>query len=178
VCSHCGSYNGPQERFCLNCGLQLKAAGEFATPSSHAPAGERISPAQIRTEIAQHAAPYSGQAPPIGERGSFFGRLVFRKSQEQIVLPKNKHELLIGRADPVRDIYPDIDLTAYGGDTSGVSRMHARLAVQDVQIYIEDLNSTNFTFLNLQRLQPGQRYELKHGDEIRLGMLVMHFMAD
>ncbi len=42
-------------------------------------------------------------------------------------------------------------------------------------IYIEDLNSTNFTFLNRIRLQPGQAYPLKDGDEIRLGVLTLEY---
>jgi pSer/pThr/pTyr-binding forkhead associated (FHA) protein len=38
------------------------------------------------------------------------------------------------------------------------------------------LNSTNYTFLNRQRLQPGQRYPLKQNDEIRLGLLVLEYV--
>jgi pSer/pThr/pTyr-binding forkhead associated (FHA) protein len=105
------------------------------------------------------------------------GRLVVRPSGAQIVLPVGKAELTIGRSDPARGAYPDVDLTGYSGESSGVSRMHARLLVQaNGQIYIEDLNSTNFTFLNKQRLQPGQSYPLKRGDEIRLGLLTLEYL--
>ena len=89
------------------------------------------------------------------------------------MLPQGSVEMVIGRSDPIRNLYPDVDMTNYGGDKGGVSRTHARLILQGPQMYIEDLNSTNFTFINKQKLRPGQRYPLKNGDEIRLGLLTV-----
>jgi pSer/pThr/pTyr-binding forkhead associated (FHA) protein len=40
---------------------------------------------------------------------------------------------------------------------------------------LEDLNSTNGSFLNEARLAPGQPVPLQNGDQIRLGTLVMVF---
>lgn len=48
-----------------------------------------------------------------------------------------------------------------------VSRRHARITYQGGRYFVEDLNSTNGTFLNEQRLQ-GQM-PLSHADVIRLG---------
>jgi hypothetical protein len=48
-----------------------------------------------------------------------------------------------------------------------VSRRHARVIYQGGRYYVEDLNSTNGTFLNDQRIR-GQA-PLSHGDVIRLG---------
>jgi pSer/pThr/pTyr-binding forkhead associated (FHA) protein len=107
-----------------------------------------------------------------------FGKLMVRDSNAMIDLPAGKSEMILGRSDPVRNIFPDVDLTPYGGEKSGVSRRHARLMVQDAQVYIEDLNSTNFTFLNQQKLKPGQLYLVVPGDEIRVGLLVMDYRAD
>jgi pSer/pThr/pTyr-binding forkhead associated (FHA) protein len=92
-----------------------------------------------------------------------------------IPLPAGKTELLLGRTDPVREIFPDVDLADYGGDKHGVSRSHARLSQSGHQLLLEDLNSTNFTFLNQRKLEPGQRYPLNDGDEIRLALLVMEY---
>jgi len=103
------------------------------------------------------------------------GRLVVRTSGVEIPLPSGQDEITIGRVDLVRNIFPDIDLSGYGGESSGVSRMHARLVLQGNQVYVEDLNSTNYTFINKLRLQPGQPYLLSDGDEIRLGLLAMVF---
>ena len=62
-------------------------------------------------------------------------------------------------------------MSAHGGNESGVSRRHARLVVQEGQRFLIDLNSTNFTFLNGEKLQPGRLYPLKPGDEIRFGLV-------
>jgi hypothetical protein len=104
-----------------------------------------------------------------------WGKLLVVAAGGEIHLPASKNELLVGRSDPVRNIYPDVDLTSFGGDSRGVSRAHARLMRQGSQVFIEDLNSTNFTFLNQQKLEPGQRYPIKHGDEIRLGLLTLEY---
>jgi pSer/pThr/pTyr-binding forkhead associated (FHA) protein len=49
--------------------------------------------------------------------------------------------------------------------------------VQGSQVFIEDLNSTNSTYLNRQRLQPGQRYLVNSGDELRLGGVVLVYYS-
>jgi pSer/pThr/pTyr-binding forkhead associated (FHA) protein len=82
-------------------------------------------------------------------------------------------ELLIGREDPVSGIFPDVDLTPHGGDEGGVSRQHARLFVQGSDYSIEDLDSTNFTFVNKQKLAPKTRQPVSDGDEIRLGRVTL-----
>ncbi len=46
-----------------------------------------------------------------------------------------------------------------------VSRMHARLELEDDQLYIEDLGSSNGTVVNGRMLQ--QRHPLRHEDEVR-----------
>ena len=178
VCSHCGNQNDPQERFCQNCGLQLQDSVEMDEPTPTGFSEEQVFSEQMQAAAGQPTAPSSREAALARGRGGFVGRLVLKGAQATIELPADRDESLIGRSDPVRDVYPDIDLTPHGGDVRGVSRMHARLTAQDDKVYIEDLNSTNFTFLNLQRIQPGRRYELKHGDEIRLGLLVLHYMAE
>jgi pSer/pThr/pTyr-binding forkhead associated (FHA) protein len=119
--------------------------------------------------------PSSGRAAA-PSAGYISGKLIVQTTRAEILLPRGKTELIIGRSDPVRNIYPDVDLTGYGGDKSGVSRSHARLIVQGFQVYLEDLNSTNFTFLNRQKLNPGQRYLLKNGDEIRVGLLTFEYL--
>jgi pSer/pThr/pTyr-binding forkhead associated (FHA) protein len=86
-------------------------------------------------------------------------------------------EMIVGRRDPERGISPDIDLSGQGNASSSVSRQHARLLVQGSQVFIEDLNSTNSTYLNRQRLQPGQRYLVNSGDELRLGGVVLVYYS-
>jgi pSer/pThr/pTyr-binding forkhead associated (FHA) protein len=86
-----------------------------------------------------------------------------------LTFPPGMTEVIIGREDPVSGIFPDVDLTDHGGDEGGVSRQHARVFVQGDQVLIEDLNSTNYTYVNQQRLVPGQLQPLDDGDEILMG---------
>jgi Mg-chelatase subunit ChlD len=53
-----------------------------------------------------------------------------------------------------------------------ISGKHARLLWEEGILKVEDTNSTNGTYLNSQRLQPG-RHLVKPGDEIRVGQVVL-----
>lgn len=54
-----------------------------------------------------------------------------------------------------------------------VSRRHLRIAAVDDQFYVEDLNSSNGTFLNEQRLVPFKPARLNYGAKVALGDLVL-----
>jgi pSer/pThr/pTyr-binding forkhead associated (FHA) protein len=68
---------------------------------------------------------------------------------------------------------PDVDLTAYAGYRMGVSRRHAAVRLQDKQLHLSDLGSSNGTFINGARLIAHRPYQLRDGDEIRLGQMVL-----
>lgn len=53
-----------------------------------------------------------------------------------------------------------------------ISRLHARICIENEIVYLEDLNSTNGTFKNGLRLQPYEKRRLEEDDEIRLGKLL------
>ena len=55
-------------------------------------------------------------------------------------------------------------------DSPGVSRKHARLTFQDKKYLIEDLGSSNGTFVNGERIS--KPWPLKNGDIISLGKLI------
>lgn len=77
----------------------------------------------------------------------------------------------LGRLDPSKDIFPDIDLSKDNRKTKVVSRRHARLFVQDNSVMIEDLDSLNGTYLNGERLPPFLSVTLNDGDCLKLGGL-------
>ncbi|NJN65521.1 MAG: FHA domain-containing protein, partial [Chloroflexaceae bacterium] len=99
-------------------------------------------------------------------------RLVVKESGLALPLP-DAAQALVGRADPVSNFYPDIDLSPYGALQAGVGRRHVRIQLQGAEIFVEDLDSTNGTFLNGQRLLPHTPCPLKHGDEMRLGAMAL-----
>ena len=90
-----------------------------------------------------------------------------------IYLPIDKAEIIVGREDPVSDIYPEVDLTAFGGETGGVSRQHARMNCADGQWSVTDLSSTNFTKVDGKRLEPNIPEPLRDGSQIHFGRIAV-----
>jgi len=80
-----------------------------------------------------------------------------------------QESMTIGRSDPQRGVYPDIDLTPHGAHAKGVSRRHAVVLTKDNRITVKDQGSVNGTRLNGRTLTPNQEYRLKHGDELEVG---------
>ncbi len=104
-------------------------------------------------------------------------RFVVAATGSLLLIPQ-KDDVLIGRADPRGKVVPDIDLALYGGGTAGVSRQHARLLREGDNWVIEDLHSTNGTFVNDERVSPSKPIPLNDGDSVRCGQLVLTFHTD
>jgi hypothetical protein len=85
-------------------------------------------------------------------------------------------ESMIGRWDADGGIFPDIDLDQDDPEAK-VSRRHARIQFLNNQYLIEDLGSTNGTFINRgPRLLPGAKQPLNNGDEIIVGKTFLKFV--
>jgi hypothetical protein len=95
---------------------------------------------------------------------------LFVMNSEQPVLIKGAQRVTLGRhvegGTPV-----SIDLTDYGAALLGVSRQHAAILISQEMYLLQDLGSTNGTWLNEVRLPPHIPRTLKNGDMIRLGQL-------
>ncbi len=81
--------------------------------------------------------------------------------------------LVVGRT--YRSSKPDIDLGPYGGTKAGVSRRHGRLMREDNQWYVEDLNSTNGTFVNGDKITTHTKVLVLKGDRLRFGQIELKF---
>jgi hypothetical protein len=90
-------------------------------------------------------------------------------------IPLTKDNVLIGRAKPGVTPVPDVDLVPHGGDQMGVSRQHARIVRGSDGWGVEDLKSTNGTFLNGKLVPPGQQVRIRTGDIVRFGTLTLIF---
>lgn len=88
--------------------------------------------------------------------------------------------MVIGRAFPDKNIYPDIDLGAFNAGDLGVSREHVLLTLDGDRVLIADNRSANGTRLNGEWLKPTERYPVRNGDEITLGLmkLQIEFLSD
>jgi len=84
-------------------------------------------------------------------------------------------ESIIGRWDADNGVFPDVDLDAFDQDAK-VSRRHARIRRSNGSYVIEDLGSTNGTYVNRgRRLIPGNAEMLKDGDEVIVGKTFLRF---
>ncbi len=86
----------------------------------------------------------------------------------------NGNQAIIGRSDPHRQIYPEVDLSTLDTDRM-VSRRQARVLQHDGRFFVEDLRALNVTRLNGIPLQPNEERELKDGDILRAGNIELRF---
>ncbi len=87
-------------------------------------------------------------------------------------------ESTIGRWDADNGVFPDIDLDAFDEDAK-VSRRHARIRRNNGSYFIEDLGSTNGTYVNRgRRLLPGNAQILNDGDELIVGKTFLRFQIN
>jgi hypothetical protein len=139
--------------------------GAFNGQTNALRGGSDIDAAKRRT-IGDEKSRQSLNAKLIIQRGGKVGK----------EFPINGAEALIGRWDADGGIFPDVDLDQDDPEAK-VSRRHARIQLLNNQYLIEDLGSTNGTFVNRgPRLAPGAKQPLKNGDEIIVGKTFLKFV--
>jgi len=87
---------------------------------------------------------------------------------------------LVGRRDPMSNIFPEVDLSKFDPQTK-ISRKHARIWRESDKFMVEDLGSSNGTILipksqEPMRLAKNQPHVLHHGDKLRVGDTTLHFV--
>ena len=93
-------------------------------------------------------------------------RLLHVQTNTEIELQQNLPLLRIGK--PNDRIPPNIDVSGFP-DSEIVSRVHANIRVEGDIYYIEDVGSSNGTYINNMPLAYGNRHRLRPGDRIALG---------
>jgi pSer/pThr/pTyr-binding forkhead associated (FHA) protein len=81
------------------------------------------------------------------------------ESQKPLIYLLNKPEIYIGSLT-TNDIVVG---------STGISRKHVKILVQDKSFFIIDQGSTNGTYLNNERLAPVKRFEFSPSESVRLG---------
>lgn len=166
-CPNCRTLNQAGVERCSRCGLRLATATGPDELRQCPACGRAVLPGDVYCDYCGRRLPPPAQA-----------RFTIRSQGAELLLPRVKKELLIGRVDPATGTFPDIDLRRYDGRTKGVSRLHARLLQREGGYYLEDLESLNHTYVNRRRADPGQPHQLRDGDEVRLGRLRLVFHVD
>ncbi|EDX84789.1 FHA domain protein [Synechococcus sp. PCC 7335] len=83
-----------------------------------------------------------------------------------ITLPSELSVVRIGK--PNEHTQPDIDISGFP-NSEIVSRVHANLLIEGDVYYLEDVGSSNGTYINGLPLPAGNRHRLNIGDRIALG---------
>lgn len=185
TCPGCGAQLEPGSVFCDMCGVSLGAAAPVQPPVQATPpvqqqpvappvyAGQQPTYPPVQQPIPSPVYPAQPSYPSVAIQG----RLIVQGTNATLPFPPGKTEIIVGREDPVSGVFPEVDLTDHGGDEGGVSRRHARIFIQGTQVFIDDMNSTNFTYVNQQKLTPGQPHPLNSGDEVRIGRVKLNYYA-
>ena len=187
ICQSCGNRNPETAHYCDECGARLHNAEAVQEQAAAADAGARVidtpdfaakaadsgisSVEPIRTEAAKTA----DDDVPAEKSGHHALLLIERGEAALTEFHLAADESYIGRWDADNGIFPDVDLDVYDPDAK-VSRRHARIIRRNGTYFIEDLGSTNGTFINRgRRLLPGVPQDLKEGDEIIVGKTFLRF---
>ena len=149
-CPNCGEPNGPDSRFCEDCGFDLASA----PPTDDGPT--------------------TWEAVVLVDRG-FYDELdpdgiAFPDTTTERRVPLSGECARIGRRRHSSPDGPEIDLAGPPEDT-GVSHHHAELVNGEDGWSLLDCGSTNGTFLNdlAEPLAPGQPVAVHDGDRIHVG---------
>lgn len=188
TCERCSTDNLEGSQYCDECGAPLSWLARSKKPAETGNSGnttdsKKMAEAAValsqQSEVAAPAsvAPaYAVSSASLALMEGAHARLVIergRSSGKQF--PLSDDESQIGRWDADGGIFPDVDLDADDPEAK-VSRRHARIMRRDEQYFIEDLGSTNGTFINRgRRLLPGDRQPLRDGDEIIVGKTFLRF---
>lgn len=183
-CQSCGTGNLDGSQYCDECGARLATQADAfplddqrPRPTSN-PSFRSSNVTSVGIPPLVDPAKVQGTKPvsePRDERSSHARLIIERGEAVNTEFVLSAEESNIGRWDADNGIFPDVDLDAYDSDAK-VSRRHARITYRNGVYMIEDLGSTNGTFVNRgRRLLPGSPQVLNEGDEIIVGKTFLRF---
>jgi hypothetical protein len=183
-CLTCGRENLDSSQYCDECGAVLKANGNRPEAPGFEPqfsSMQNVQQASVTSvgipmfveEPAENVSTESEENRQL--KGVHATLLIERGASVGTEFQLSTDESYIGRWDADNGIFPDVDLDSHDPEAK-VSRRHARIVRENNMYAVEDLGSTNGTFVNRgRRLIPGNRQRLNDGDEIIVGKTFLRF---
>lgn len=181
-CPNCNSPSSDKARFCDNCGTRLQTDHADAvpyTPPLQTDSQFKVSSAtslDIPAVELQPIEPPKTIATEMSSGSNAHATLTIERGDSPgTVFELLNEESMVGRWDADNGIFPDVDLDAYDSDAK-VSRRHAKIYRSGDVYFIEDLGSTNGTYVNRgRRLLPGTPHIIEDQDEIIVGKTFLRF---
>lgn len=194
-CHNCGTDNLDSSQFCDECGTKLirfqqdnlqapfyvppvsvteQVIGADDPPNQRAVHVTSIGVPLINGDAGLVATSIGGTSQP--GMSSMSAKLVIERGDG----PGTEFRLsgadaTIGRWDADNGIFPDVDLDSHDQEAK-VSRRHARIKIVEGNYVVEDLGSTNGTYVNRgRRLLPGMPQVINDGDEVIVGKTFLRF---
>lgn len=100
--------------------------------------------------------------------------LFYLSGSNQPELIQNASTIIVGRQRDLELPETPLDLTDHDAIDLGVSRRHAAVHITKKGYFVEDLKSTNGTWVNGDKLEAFARHVLRSGDRVRFGELATH----
>lgn len=203
-CQTCGMENLDGSQYCDECGAilggnissnQTENARQFETPNFQPQISEKpvfqsanvtsfgVSSLYEEPKARDYQEPKAEEMSLMKEespkiKGVFATLVIERGDSIGTEFGLSAGESFIGRWDADNGIFPDVDLDAHDPEAK-VSRRHARIVHEKGRYLVEDLGSTNGTFINRgRRLIPGSAQPLNDGDEIIVGKTFLRFYTN
>ena len=101
----------------------------------------------------------------IGSNGHIF--LEYMGEDKKDLIKISEFPFLIGRSED------QVNLVI---DESTISRLHVRITMLESEYFIEDLNSTNGTFINNERINSYTRIRMQRGDKVEFARIPYRFI--
>lgn len=183
ICPNCGEINGTGAWSCKKCDMDLSSVSisndsitvEYPTPPEEQQREERQeqqhktcsecggrNPSQARK--CQHCGADISDIIPTSEEDFAETHYEFKSLDGDYSFQIPCGCSVIGREHEMRE---------YLAAKPFVSRIHAKLIVEDGKLFIENQSSTNYTFVNNIKI-PSGRTLLKTGDEVSLGGITVN----
>jgi FHA domain/Double zinc ribbon len=193
LCPNCGSSQAAAAAFCGQCGVRAAVIepdvlAALAAPPRVEPLAKPVNkpgalypPARgggipfmvddgddaspmptMRLDQSPHSMP--PRATPIGSIAR--PKLLHVQTDTLLELPPGQTMVHFGK--PNDRVPPEFDVSGYP-NSEIVSRVHAGIRIEGTVYYVEDLGSSNGTYINNAPLEAGTRYRLRDGDRIALG---------
>ena len=171
ICPECGTKNPPDVSDCLNCDCDLMSV---AVTDENLNAAKKIPAVPAQSELVRICSECGAKNLPNARKCVSCGEDISDilataetevktvefalKSLDGKFIFKIDGEIIVGRENAMQE---------YLAEKIFVSRKHCRFSVEGDEIFVEDLNSANSTYVNNKKIFG--KTKLTKGDEVGLG---------